>query len=163
MQQAPKTVDYYRLGRSFVSRRKWSYQDVRWKLSGRMKLGWMLTDHWPQFYYIRCWPLAVGRSEALATPDRNKRKCFLHMRVFSRKLFLYPFPVAISLCLVKEESDLRCPTRRNKYLHHAKGSQWNDNVVKVLPGVLPIKNCLQCPVTQSFSTNPVPIVSTLCT
>ena len=56
-------------------------------------------------------------------------------------LFLYPFPVAISLCLVKEESDLRCPTRRNKYLHYAvsgmtlqRSTLFCANIVKKDPG-----------------------------
>ena len=53
------------------------------------------------------------------------------MHVFSRVLFLHPFPVAISLCLVKREGVI-CMRTRNKYPCQAKDSQWNFLVLILL-------------------------------
>lgn len=86
-----------------------------------MKLGWTLTDHWP---------LDLGRSEVHATPDRNKKKCFLHMRVFSRVLVFAPVSGCHLTVFAQGGKRSALVYEEEQISASCKKSQWND----IVPG-----------------------------
>ena len=69
-------------------------------------------------FYVGHWIWEGAKFTQLLTEIKRSASCIC--KFSNACLFLHPFPVAISPCLLKEESDLHWSMRRNKYQHHAK-------------------------------------------